>query len=127
MFPGTHAATNPEKPALIMAGSGRVVTYGQLEERSARLARALHDLGLRKGDVFAMLSDNTAEALELYWAALRSGLYITAVNHNLAADEAAYIVRNRFKRFQRGSRVGMTAQLIDDAHHEQGITAAPLK
>jgi long-chain acyl-CoA synthetase len=92
MFPGTHAATNPEKPALIMAGSGRVVTYGQLEERSARLARALHDLGLRKGDVFAMLSDNAAEALELYWAALRSGLYVTAINHNLAADEAAYIV-----------------------------------
>lgn len=94
MFPGTHAATNPEKPALIMTGSGRVVTYGQLEERSARLARALHDLGLRTGDVFAMVSDNAAEALELYWAALRSGLYVTAVNHNLAADEAAYIVND---------------------------------
>src|SRR5690348_11468281 len=94
MFPGTHAATNPDKPALIMVGSGQVVTYGELEDRSARLARALHDLGLRKGDVFAMLSDNSAEALELYWAALRSGLYITAVNHNLAADEAAYIVND---------------------------------
>ncbi|MFL6107398.1 MAG: AMP-binding protein, partial [Marmoricola sp.] len=76
MFPGTHAATNPEKPALIMAGSGRVVTYGELEERSSRLARALHDLGLRQGDVFAMLSDNAPEALEIYWAALRSGLYV---------------------------------------------------
>ncbi|MCW2856586.1 MAG: AMP-binding protein [Marmoricola sp.] len=94
MFPGTHAATNPEKPALIMAGSGRVLTYGQLEDRSARLARALHDLGLRKGDVFAMLSDNAAEALEVYWAALRSGLYVTAINHNLAPDEAAYIVND---------------------------------
>ncbi|MFL6108965.1 MAG: acyl-CoA synthetase [Marmoricola sp.] len=94
MFPGTHAATNPEKPALIMAGSGRVVTYGELEERSSRLARALHDLGLRQGDVFAMLSDNAPEALEIYWAALRSGLYVTAINHNLAADEAAYIVND---------------------------------
>ncbi|HET6152602.1 MAG TPA: acyl-CoA synthetase [Marmoricola sp.] len=94
MFPGTHAATNPEKPALIMAGSGRVVTYGQLEDRSEALARALHDLGLRKGDVFAMLSDNAAEALEIYWAALRSGVYVTAINHNLAPDEAAYIVND---------------------------------
>jgi long-chain acyl-CoA synthetase len=92
MFPGTHAATDPDKPAVIMAGSGRVLTYGQLEERSARLARALHDLGLRKGDVFAMIADNGIEALELYWAALRSGLYVTAINHNLAPEEAAYIV-----------------------------------
>ncbi len=94
MYPGTHAATNPDKPALIMTGSGRVVTYGQLEDRSARLARALHDLGLRTGDVFAMLSDNAPEALELYWAALRSGLYVTAINHNLSAEEAAYIVND---------------------------------
>ncbi|MFL6024139.1 MAG: acyl-CoA synthetase [Marmoricola sp.] len=94
MYPGTHAATNPDKPALIMAGSGRVLTYGQLEERSARLARAFHDLGLRKGDVVAMVADNTVEAIELYWAALRSGLYITAVNHNLSATEAAYIVED---------------------------------
>src|SRR4051794_28395250 len=94
MFPGTHAATDPEKPALIMAGTGQVVTYGQLEDRSARLARALHDLGLRKGDVFGMVSDNAPETLELYWSALRSGLYVTAINHNLAAEEAAYIVND---------------------------------
>jgi long-chain acyl-CoA synthetase len=94
MFPGTHAATDPGKPAVIMAGSGRVVTYGALEDRSAKLARALYDLGLRRGDVFAMLSDNQAEALEVYWAALRSGIYVTAINHNLAPDEAAYIVND---------------------------------
>ncbi|MCW2749422.1 MAG: AMP-binding protein [Aeromicrobium sp.] len=92
MYPGVHAATNPDKPALIMAETGAVLTYGELDNRSARLARAFHDLGLRKGDVFAMLSDNRAECLELYWAALRSGLYITAVNHNLSPDEAAYII-----------------------------------
>ena len=28
----------------------------------------------------------------IYWAAVRSGLYITAVNHHLSAPEAAYIV-----------------------------------
>ena len=94
MYPGAHAATAPDKPAVIMTGSGRVLTYGQLEDRSARLARALHDLGLRKGDVFAMITDNRPEALEIYWAALRSGLYVTAVNHNLAPEEAAYIVND---------------------------------
>ena len=94
MYPGTWAAKNPDKPALVMAGSGRTLTYGQLDERSIRLARHLHDAGLRRGDVVALLSDNTPETYEVYWAALRSGLYITAVNHNLSADEASYIVRD---------------------------------
>ncbi|MDR3661809.1 MAG: acyl-CoA synthetase [Mycobacterium sp.] len=92
MFPGIHAASNPERPAVIMAESGRTLTYGALERNSASIASALHDLGLRRGDVIALLSDNTVEAFEVYWAAIRSGLYITAVNWHLAADEAAYIV-----------------------------------
>jgi long-chain acyl-CoA synthetase len=75
-----------------MAGSGRVLTYGELDDNSARLASALHGLGLRKGDVIAMLTDNAAEAFEIYWAAIRSGVYITAVNWHLAPDEAAYIL-----------------------------------
>src|SRR5690606_3174017 len=94
MYPGTWAAKNPDKPALVMAGSGRTLTYGQLDERSTRLSRHLHDAGLRPGDVVAMISDNQPESYEVYWAALRSGLYITAVNHHLAPEEAAYIVND---------------------------------
>ena len=46
MYPGTWAATHPDKPALIMSGSGRVLTYGELEENSTRLASYLRDRGL---------------------------------------------------------------------------------
>ena len=92
MYPGVHAATSPDRPAVVMASTGAVTTYGELDERSAALAGALHDLGLRKGDVVAMLADNAAECFVVYWACLRSGLYITPVNRNLASDEVAYIV-----------------------------------
>ena len=94
MFPGTHAATNPDKPAVVMAGSGETLTYAELDRGSARLARYLHDAGLRRGDVIALISDNTPRLYEVYWAAQRSGLYVTAVNHHLAAPEAAYIVED---------------------------------
>jgi len=77
-----------------MAGSGRVLTYRELDEHSAKFARVLHDAGLRRGDVLAMLSDNAAECFELYWAAMRSGLYITAINRHLSPDEVAYVVEN---------------------------------
>lgn len=92
MFPGVHALSTPDKPAVIMAGSGRTITYGELDEHSARFARVLHDLGLRPGDVIALLSDNEPECFEIYWAALRSGLYITAINWHLTPAEASYIV-----------------------------------
>ena len=77
-----------------MAGSGKTVTYRELDDNSARLASALRALGLRPGDVIALVSDNSAEAFEIYWAALRSGLYITFVNWHLAPEEAAYILRD---------------------------------
>jgi long-chain acyl-CoA synthetase len=92
VYPGTHAATAPDRPAVVMAASGRTLTYGELDVASAGLASALHGLGLRRGDVVALLSDNALEAFEVYWAALRSGLYVTAVNWHLKASEAAYIV-----------------------------------
>ncbi|GAA3359047.1 acyl-CoA synthetase [Saccharopolyspora gregorii] len=94
MYPGAHAATDPDRPAVIMAGSGERLTYGELEERSIRLAHALREAGLRRGDVVALLTDNTPSAFEVYWAAVRSGLYVTAVNSHLTPAEIAYVVED---------------------------------
>jgi long-chain acyl-CoA synthetase len=94
MYPGTHAVTTPDKPAVVMTGSGDSLTFRELEEGSARLARYLHEQGLRRGDVVALVSENTPRVFEVYWAARRSGLYITLVNVHLSAPEAAYIVRD---------------------------------
>ena len=94
MYPGTYAAQTPDRIAAVMAGTGETITYGELERRSVQLARVLHDKGLRPGDVVALLTENSLRALEVYWAALRSGLYITAVNFRLKPDEVAYIVND---------------------------------
>ncbi|ANY09628.1 acyl-CoA synthetase [Pseudonocardia sp. HH130630-07] len=94
MYPGTHAVSTPDKPAVIMGGTGETLSFRDLEEGSARLANHLHAAGLRRGDVVALVADNVARVYEVYWAAQRSGLYVTAVNHHLSAPEAAYIVRD---------------------------------
>ncbi len=75
-----------------MTASGQVVTFGQLEERSSRLAQALFAHGLRPGDHVAVLLPNDDRTHEVAFALQRSGLYYTMVNTHLAADEAAYIV-----------------------------------
>ncbi|HTK65226.1 MAG TPA: acyl-CoA synthetase, partial [Pseudonocardia sp.] len=94
MYPGKHAAVTPDKVAATLVETGETLTYRELEDNSVRLAHVLHDEGLRRGDVVALLTENNLRAFEVYWAALRSGLYITAVNYNLSAEEVAYIVND---------------------------------
>ncbi|MBV9315098.1 MAG: acyl-CoA synthetase [Pseudonocardia sp.] len=94
MYPGTYARTHPDKPAVIVDGTNAMLTYAELDDRSRRLAQVLRAAGLRRGDHIAFLSDNTPEVFEVYWAALRSGLYVTGINHHLAAEEATYIVND---------------------------------
>jgi long-chain acyl-CoA synthetase len=94
MYPGTYAKTSPDRPAVKMSDTGETMTYAALDERSARLARLLYERGLRRGDNFALLSENSVHYYEAYWAAQRSGLYITAINHNLQPSEVSYIVND---------------------------------
>lgn len=92
MYPGEHARTIPDKTAYRMAGSGEVVTYRQLDERSNQLAHLLRAAGLRRGDSIAFMLENSPRFFEICWAAQRSGLYYTAISSRLTAAEAAYIV-----------------------------------
>ncbi|PYE17332.1 fatty-acyl-CoA synthase [Williamsia limnetica] len=94
MYPGAHAATSPHKAAVVVAETGETLSYLDLEDRSRRLARHLFDSGLRRGDHLAVLTDNNPRIFEVYWAAMRSGLYLTAVNRHLSTDEIAYIVND---------------------------------
>ena len=92
MWPGAHAARTPDKPAVIMATTGQVVTYAELDARSNQLAHLLAARGLQFGDHIAVCLDNSPRFLEVTWAAQRSGLVYTTINHHLTAEEVAYIV-----------------------------------
>ncbi|MFD1542549.1 AMP-binding protein [Nonomuraea guangzhouensis] len=94
MHPGAIAAVTPDKPAVIMAGSGRVVTYRELDEESNRLAHLFRAAGLRPGDHVAFMLANHPLYLAIAWAANRAGLYYTAISSRLGTDELAYIVNN---------------------------------
>jgi fatty-acyl-CoA synthase len=94
MNPATHARQRPDAAAVILAETGEALTYRALDEDSLRLAQLLHAEGLRAGQHIAFLSTNRLEVFGIYWAALRSGLYVTAINHHLSAAEVAYIVND---------------------------------
>ncbi len=92
MHPYQYAQTAPDRAAYIMMGSGEVVTYKNLDERSNQCAHLFRKLGLQIGDGIAIFMENNARFLEICWAAQRSGLYFTCVSSKLTSAEAAYII-----------------------------------
>jgi acyl-CoA synthetase (AMP-forming)/AMP-acid ligase II len=92
--PGSYATAKGDSPAVVMADSGTVVTYKELDDRSKRLAQLFYSRGLRPGDHLAVLLENHPRYFEVYWAAQRCGLYTTPINWHLKADEVGYVVED---------------------------------
>ena len=91
MHPYIHAKKNPNKPALIMASSGEITTYKELDERSNQIAHLFRQKGLKIGDGISIFMENNSRFLEICWAAQRSGLYFTPISSKLTAAEVKYI------------------------------------
>jgi len=94
MYPGQHGIDIPSKPAYIMAKSGQVVTYRELDEKSNQAAHLFRSLGLAAGDGIVILLDNHVSFLQIAWAAQRTGLYYTPISILFQPDEIDYIIEN---------------------------------
>ncbi len=77
-----------------MAGSGKAITYRELDELSNQGAHLFRSLGLKAGDHIAILMENRLAFMEICWAAQRAGLYYTAISRYLTEDEIAYIIKD---------------------------------
>ena len=80
MYTGQHALERAEQAAIIMAGTGETITYGELEARSNRLAHLLRARGVRRLDHYSIYMENNARYIECCGAGERAGLYYTCVN-----------------------------------------------
>ncbi|BBX45601.1 acyl-CoA synthetase [Mycobacterium cookii] len=107
-----HAINAGQTPALIMS-DGDVTSFGELYTRSQRVAAALHEAGLRRGDGVALVLPNRPEFFEITWGAQLSGLYYTAVNTHFTPDEVAYVIDDSDAKavFVDASMAGLAAHL----------------
>ncbi|NBU84562.1 MAG: acyl-CoA synthetase [Sphingomonadaceae bacterium] len=92
--PRIHAARHPDHPAVIMSDGSATLSYGEMERRANQGAQLFRSLGIQYGDTIALWLPNLPDFHIVYWAAQRSGLYITPIATALTAEEAAYIVGN---------------------------------
>ena len=98
-FPGGVARTNPDKTAVVMAGSGDSITFAQLDAAANRLARTYRDLGLGPQAHMVACLENRIEFPQIAWGAHYAELSYTFASTRLTPGELAYIV------FDSGSRV----------------------
>ena len=85
-----HAQAFPDKPALILGGAPR--TYGDLNARVNRLARALRRAGVGPRDTVGAVLHNGYEWYELLNAVGKLGAQLVPIGYRLKGPEIAYMM-----------------------------------
>lgn len=86
------ASVNPEKVAYQFMGKD--TTYAEFDMTVAKLASALKNLGVEKGDNVAFLLGNTPHYLISLYAVMRIGATAVPVNPLYTPDEISFILEN---------------------------------
>ena len=88
----TNARKFPDKEAVVY-GETRL-TFREFNARINRLAHALMDIGIKKGDKVAIILFNCNQFLEAYFALGKIGAIAVPLNFRLHPEEITYIVNN---------------------------------
>ena len=94
MYLNQLAIDHPDRPAIIMASTGKTISYSEFEGRANQLAHALRSEGLQRLDHYSIFMENNEWYMEACAAGERSGAYYTCVNSFLTPEELAYILSN---------------------------------
>jgi long-chain acyl-CoA synthetase len=82
------AERRPEHHALVLDGAG--LSYRELDDASARVARLLAERGIQPGERVGIMLPNVAEFAITYYGALRAGCVVVPMNVLLKEREVAF-------------------------------------
>jgi fatty-acyl-CoA synthase len=88
-----RAVTDPDAPFLKEAeGEEKDFTNRQFNERVNRMAHALTELGVTRGERVCALLLNSSEFFEIFFACAKTGAIMVPLNFRLAVPELSFIV-----------------------------------
>jgi long-chain acyl-CoA synthetase len=82
----------PESPAIRLGDAG--LSYGELDDRSARLATLLREMGVEPGDRVGVMLPNVPEFPVAYYGVLRAGAIVVPMNVLLKRREIAFYLED---------------------------------
>ena len=86
------AQRGPERVALSLPKSSH--TWGEIDARANRLARALRARGVKRGDRVVILGDNQVDVAVAIFAASKADGVFCVINGQMKAEKIAYILRD---------------------------------
>ena len=104
------ARLHPGKTALVCGE--RRLTYGEIDEASNRLAHALVERGVRRGDRVAIQLENSVEAVLAIFAILKAGAVFLVLHPTTKVDKLLYVLND-----------SLATALFTDAARLAGIRA----
>ncbi|MFK4184133.1 amino acid adenylation domain-containing protein [Streptomyces sparsogenes] len=112
-----RVARDPGRTALLATGTGPV-TYGELDERSNRLAHHLISLGVGPEDTVALVLPRTAEAVVAVVGVLKAGAAYLPVDPAYPQDRVDYVIADA-----RPAAVLTTVERAEAFQRSEGILA----
>ena len=73
---------------------GNEITYRKMQENIDRIAAALTDLGVKKGDRVALMLPNCPEYVYTYYACMKLGAIVVQMNPLYMPDEVEFIIKD---------------------------------
>ncbi len=140
---GRRAALTPQRTALYCSFTRTSYTYEEIDDRARRVGTYLADtLGLRKGDVVALICRNRLQAIDLYLACGKLGVILAPLSQRLKKPELddllarlrpkAVVHENAFADLVGGLAMPASVQAVidldgDDALFETVILKTPAR
>ena len=129
-----QARRYPDRIAITDADQQRQYSYGELEQRSQRLAGFFQSQDIKHGSRIAILAENRLEYLEVFIAAAKLGAIVACQNWRLAkpelehclqlVDPSLVLVSPRFQHTLTAIENIKTTHLVFGEEYEQVLAAA---
>ncbi len=124
-----HAAVNPDKVAIIYEadepGTGRKITYGELQREVSKVAHVLESFGVKKGDTVAVYLPMIPEAVIALLAIVRLGAIHSVVFAGFSSGSLRDRIINGNSKVvittdesKRGGKTIDTKKIVDEALKE---------
>lgn len=95
-----NAEVRGDRPAVISDPQDLTLSFRQLRERSIRLARAMANDGIGKGDLVAISLGSRVEYFETYFACARLGAALVLLNYAYTESEMLTLLKDVRKYIQ---------------------------